>query len=145
VTGTGTAETGHGRCRKNLGEYPDALQVLLNEHEEFDWDRSGTSGTGDRLNAAGESARSAWLMVPGQASGISWRYMRMLAGLPDVKPDRMVIRFLTSALHVVETSIDSDRAADLIQAAAEHFGVDQRALDHEIWEYQSGNRLVTTR
>jgi hypothetical protein len=42
----------------------------------------------------GEQVRGAWCAVPGQGSGVSWRYLRMLAGLPDVKPDRMVIRFL---------------------------------------------------
>jgi hypothetical protein len=40
----------------------------------------------------GEQVREAWRSVPGQRSGVSWRYLRMLAGLPDVKPDRMVIR-----------------------------------------------------
>ena len=88
----------------------------------------------------GEQVREAWCSVPGQRSGVSWRYLRMLAGLPDVKPDRMVIRFLAAALHVDERSIDADRAVVLVQAAAEHFDVDQRALDHEIWEYQSGRR-----
>jgi hypothetical protein len=52
----------------------------------------------------------------------------------------MVIRFLAAALHVDESSIAADRAVALVQAAAEHFDVDQRALDHEIWEYQSGRR-----
>ena len=95
----------------------------------------GADGT-----ALGDQARDAWCGIPGQGSGISWRYLRMLAGLPDVKPDRMVIRFLASALAVDGASIDADRAVRLVQAAAEHFGVDQRALDHEIWEYQSGKR-----
>lgn len=88
----------------------------------------------------GEQVRAAWCAIPGQRSGVSWRYLRMLAGLPDVKPDRMVIRFLASALGVDESRIDADRAVALVQAAAEHFGVDQRALDHEIWQYQSGKR-----
>jgi hypothetical protein len=88
----------------------------------------------------GDRARDAWCAVPGQGSGISWRYLRMLAGLPDVKPDRMVIRFLAAALDIDEGSITLDRAVGLVQAAAAHFGVDQRALDHEIWEYQSGRR-----
>ena len=92
----------------------------------------------------GEQVREAWCSVPGQRSGVSWRYLRMLAGLPDVKPDRMVIRFLAAALHVDERSIDADRAVVLVQAAAEHFDVDQRALDHEIWEYQSGRPRATT-
>jgi len=88
----------------------------------------------------GEQVRDAWCAIPGQGSGISWRYLRMLAGLPDVKPDRMVIRFLASALDVDESSIDADRAVALVQATAQHFDVEQRALDHEIWEYQSGRR-----
>jgi hypothetical protein len=90
--------------------------------------------------ALGDQAREAWCGIPGQRSGISWRYVRMLVGLPDVKPDRMIIRFLASALGVDEASIDADRAVALVQATAECFGVDQRALDHEIWEYQSGKR-----
>lgn len=88
----------------------------------------------------GGQAEAAWCAIPGQRSGISWHALRMLAGLPDVKPDRMVIRFLASALHVGETSIDADRAIALVQAAARHFGAEQRALDYEIWEYQSGKR-----
>lgn len=90
--------------------------------------------------ALGEQAKERWLAVPGQRSGISWRYLRMLAGLPDVKPDRMVMRFVASALSVDESTITTDRAVTLVRAAADHFGADQRALDHEIWEYQSGKR-----
>lgn len=87
-----------------------------------------------------EQLRSAWRAIPGQGSGISWRYLRMLLGLPDVKPDRMVLRFVASALGVDEASVRPDYAAGLVEAAASRFGVDQRALDHEIWEYQSGKR-----
>lgn len=90
--------------------------------------------------ALGDQAREAWLAIPGQRSGISWRYVRMLAGLPDVKPDRMVVRFIASALGEGESTINTDRAVELVQAVAEQLGVDQRALDHEIWEYQSGKR-----
>ena len=88
----------------------------------------------------GGQVKGAWCAVPGQGSGVSWRYLRMLTGLPDVKPDRMVIRFLAAALAVEEGSIAADRAVALVRAAAKHFDVDQRALDHEIWEYQSGKR-----
>ena len=41
----------------------------------------------------GQSLETAWRTVPGQRSGISWRYLRMLVGLEDVKPDRMVTAF----------------------------------------------------
>lgn len=88
----------------------------------------------------GDDAEAAWRAIPGQRSGISWRYLRMLLGLPDVKPDRMVIRFVASALGVEESAVSPDRAVALVRAAADHFGTDPRALDHEIWEYQTGNR-----
>jgi len=88
----------------------------------------------------GDQVKQAWLAIPGQRSGISWRYLRMLLGLPDVKPDRMILRFVGSALGVGESAVNGDEAVALIEAAAQHFGVDPRALDHEIWEYQSGKR-----
>lgn len=90
--------------------------------------------------ALGDQAKDRWLALPGQRFGVSWRYLRMLVGLPDVKPDRMVMRFVASALGVDESMITTDRAVALVVAAADHFGVEQRALDHEIWEYQSGKR-----
>jgi hypothetical protein len=76
-------------------------------------------------------ARWFWLAV----ASCGARYLRMLAGLPDVKPDRVVIRFIAPALDSEDRSIDADQALALVRAAVEHFGVDQRALDHEIWEY----------
>ena len=35
-----------------------------------------------------------WSTVPGQGSGVSWRAFSMLVGLPEVKPDRMIRRFV---------------------------------------------------
>ena len=55
----------------------------------------------------GDEARTAWTAVPGQSSGVSWRYLRMLLGLPDVKPDRMVIRFIASAMYAATSAIPS--------------------------------------
>jgi hypothetical protein len=99
-----------------------------------------TDGTG-----LGGRAQEEWLTLPGQGSGISWRYLRMLLQLPDVKPDRMVTRFIACALGVDENAVDQGTAVRLVRAAAEHFGVDQRALDHEIWQYyQSGYPRSTT-
>ena len=82
-----------------------------------------------------EALATRWRSLPGQRSGISWRYLRMLVGLEDVKPDRMVIRFLEGALN---RSVDLEAAVELVRAAAGRLGVGQRALDHEIWEFQSG-------
>ncbi|MGH8981431.1 MAG: hypothetical protein ACRDWE_10505, partial [Acidimicrobiales bacterium] len=99
--------------------------------------------TADDFRAAdgqdlGQQVAQTWRALPGQGSGISWRYLRMLAGLADVKPDRMVIRFVASSLRVPESAVRPDEAVQLVAAAAAHFGVDVRSLDHEIWKYQSG-------
>jgi hypothetical protein len=47
----------------------------------------------ERLNALGED----WMGLTGQSSGLSWDYVRMLAGLEGVKPDRMLRRFVAGA------------------------------------------------
>jgi len=83
----------------------------------------------------GEVLEARWRSLPGQRSGISWRYLRMLVGLEDVKPDRMVVRFLEGALN---RSVDIEAAVEIVRAAAGRLGVGERALDHEIWELQSG-------
>ncbi len=84
-----------------------------------------------------DQARTAWTAVPGQSSGVSWRYLRMLLGLPDVKPDRMVIRFIASALGIAERTLERERAVQLVCAAAERLGVEPPALDHAIWTWQT--------
>ena len=54
------------------------------------------------LTAAGEERlqhlRARWSTVPGQASGVSWRAFCMLVGLAEVKPDRMIRRYVATAL-----------------------------------------------
>lgn len=77
--------------------------------------------------------------VPGQASGISIRYFFMLAGSPDlIKPDRMILRFLTGALG---RDVSPNEAVDLLagvvtQLRAAGLGVDARSIDSAIWQHQ---------
>jgi len=77
--------------------------------------------------------------IPGQRSGKSLRYFWMLAGSDElVKPDRMILRFLESALG---RSVSSNEAQPLLQEAAQllrplHPRLTPRLLDHEIWKYQ---------
>ena len=95
----------------------------------------------------GEQVKAVWLGQPGQRSGTSWRYLRMLTGQDDVKPDRMVRRFVARALGFgenAETSVSEDKSVDLICDAAEAFGVSQRILDHEIWNYESNRASAST-
>jgi hypothetical protein len=82
-----------------------------------------------------EKAKARWRAVPGQRSGVSWRYLLLLAGRQEVKPDRMLIRFVAAALGR-ETS--ADEAATLVMAAADSLGTEPRLLDHRIWRFQSG-------
>lgn len=81
------------------------------------------------------------LSIPGQRSGISLTYFYMLTGSPGlVKPDRMVSGFLKDALNRDVYDQDAQR---LISQASRLLNSDfpkltPRALDHEIWKYQSG-------
>jgi hypothetical protein len=77
--------------------------------------------------------------IPGQGSGISLQYFWMLSGADAfVKPDRMVVRFLESAL---SRPVDLAEAVDLVREASRQLNNDfpkmsPRLLDHEIWKYQ---------
>jgi hypothetical protein len=80
-----------------------------------------------------------WSTVTGQASGVSWRALAMLVGLPEVKPDRMIRRFAATALgRRTASAVGVDEARDLVMATAARLGVSPRDLDYAIWAYQSG-------
>ena len=74
--------------------------------------------------------------IPGQSSGLSWRYFLMLAGREDlVKPDRMILRFLERTLR---RPVGPDEAQPLLRATAaalarEFPGLTARTLDNLIW------------
>ena len=94
------------------------------------------------LTGAGEERlehlRARWSTVPGQASGVSWRAFCMLVGLAEVKPDRMIRRYVATALgRSAETAVGVEEARDLVMATAVHLGISPRELDYAIWSYQS--------
>ncbi len=78
--------------------------------------------------------------IPGQKSGISLTYFFMLAGSSDfIKPDRMIIRFLESAL---DKKVQLDEAQELLRDASKILKVQYkdmtpRILDHQIWRKMS--------
>lgn len=83
--------------------------------------------------------RARWCTVPGQGSGVSWRAFALGLGLPEVKPDRMIRRFVAAALgRPGEATVKLDEARDLVIATAARLGISPRALDHAIWSHQSG-------
>lgn len=86
------------------------------------------------------SVRDAWLAVPGQKSGITWRYVLMLVGVPGVKPDRMIIRFVADTLGLNRRKVATTFAADAITETANALDMSPTDLDHAIWEWQRKQR-----
>ena len=86
-----------------------------------------------------DCCRDAVLAIPGQKSGISFKYFLMLAGHDGfVKPDRMVLRFVANALGVDVQSIDAGRAETLVQSVARELSKEfpkltASRLDYETW------------
>jgi hypothetical protein len=83
-----------------------------------------------------ETLKRAWRSeLRSQRSGISWRYLLMLAGAEGVKPDRMITRFL--GRHVAgEAGLSQEAATDLVTAVARDLGVSANTLDHRIWLHE---------
>lgn len=79
--------------------------------------------------------------IPGQGSGISFSYFMLLAGSDDeVKPDRMIIRFVARAIGVETVSVSVAKqaiigAARILQSEYPH--VTPRLLDSEVWGLES--------
>lgn len=88
----------------------------------------------DEAEAA--EVRQGWCGVIGQASGVTWHYVQMLAGVPGVKPDRMIIRFVADALEQPTSRVGRSFAVDVVSAAAVELGVEATTLDHVIWQWQ---------
>lgn len=92
--------------------------------------------TTDDLLANSERVRAEWRSIPGQrSSSTGWRYLLLLAGAREVKPDRMVCRFIADR---IGRTPSLDEAHDLVIEAAVTLGLDPAALDHSIWRFQSG-------
>lgn len=84
----------------------------------------------------GSALKGKWKEIPGQkSSDTGWRYLLLLAGSQQVKPDRMIKRFVGAALG---RTVNEAEAARLLTSAAPLLGVDLRALDHAVWRHQSG-------
>jgi hypothetical protein len=77
--------------------------------------------------------------VPGQRSGITFKYFCMLAGSSDlIKPDRMIRRFLFEALG---SALTPDECQESLQGVVrlllpDYPHLTPRMLDYRIWAYQ---------
>lgn len=91
------------------------------------------------LQANADEVAAHWRQIPGQrSSATGWRYLLLLAGASEAKPDRMIVRFVSGA---VGRPVAPEEAHTLLQAAAPRLGVPLPSLDHRIWLYQSGRLL----
>lgn len=114
----------------------DAARVLTAEGIETTVALLGAAEDEERL----ERLRKAWCAVKGQRSGITWHYMQMLAGIPGVKPDRMVIRFVADSLQRPRRSVTTGFALEILTAAAMEMGISPTDLDHAVWQFQRGGK-----
>ena len=78
-----------------------------------------------------------WLAITGQSSALTWSYFLMLVGIPGVKADRMIVRFVTQVLGRPR-EVSRKEASRLVEEVADIMGVNCIYLDHTIWRYQSG-------
>ena len=78
-----------------------------------------------------------WLAITGQSSALTWSYFLMLVGIPGVKADRMIVRFVTQVLGRPR-EVSRKEASRLVEEVADIMGVNYIYLDHTIWRYQSG-------
>lgn len=114
----------------------DAATVLAAHEIDTTASLLGAAEDEERL----ERLRSAWCAVKGQRSGITWHYMQMLAGIPRVKPDRMICRFVADSLQQPRRSVTTGFALEILTAAAKEMGMSPTDLDHAVWQFQRGRR-----
>ena len=87
----------------------------------------------------GSSLEEAILRIPGQSSGISFRYFQMLAGSDDlIKPDRMILNFL---LGILKRPLSLNEAQEIMTEVCAELKpgfslLTPRLLDNRIWMYQ---------
>lgn len=72
--------------------------------------------------------------IKGQASGISWKYLLMLAGQSGVKPDRMVNRFMKRM--GANAGMTPEVFVQKIVDAINRKDIDATAVDHRIWSIE---------
>lgn len=85
-----------------------------------------------------DELKALWRSTPGQRSGITWEYALMLMGVPGVKADRMVVRYVARAIGRAMSDVSPAEAAALVRRLAQQKGWDVIRTDHAIWRFESG-------
>lgn len=94
-----------------------------------------------------ERQKGAWTAVHGLGPA-TWRYFRLLNGKEDVKPDRMLQRWVQAALclpNIPSASATVALLEDLRRTLEARWGqrVSRRAIDQTIWFHESGRAPPT--
>lgn len=95
----------------------------------------------DRNARESSDLAKGWYTIPGQRSGLTYDYFLMLLGLPGVKADRMIRRYVTRAVGSSRT-VDAKSASRLVEKVADEINVDYSTLDHTIWRFESGREYL---
>ncbi len=104
---------------------------------------NGIDDFGDMTDIRLAAAEALIREIPGQGSGISFDYFRMLAGDDSrIKPDRMVQRFIAKAINAKPEQVTSDIARTTLQnaiplLAEQGIAWPPRQLDYSIWKRES--------
>ena len=78
----------------------------------------------------------AWTALPGQATGVTWRRLLMLAGVDAVWPDRIGVHFVASALDLPPRDVTPEFAVAALTGAAGVLGVPPGALDRTAGQWR---------
>ncbi|SET33303.1 hypothetical protein [Geodermatophilus poikilotrophus] len=101
----------------------------------------GAASTAEVRVAAEDPAKLAelhagWSAVVGRGTGATWHYLLILAGVPGVKPDRLIARFVSDATGVPSRLLETAAAGRLLELAATELGVSSAILDFHVWDWQ---------
>lgn len=129
---------------------PDELAVILDNRQRLSGGLTKSAaaaaaasalvaaGVRHASDAAGSDAeQAAWCSVKG-LSEVTWSYVLVLLGVPGVKADVMIRRFVGGAIGRHPTAAE---ARTLLLEAAERIDVNPTELDHAIWAWQRGRRM----
>ena len=117
----------------------DAVLRLLEMLGSCDFDIQTTEQL--RSHFKDEKLDAAIRSIHGQSSGISAKYLFLLAGVEDaIKPDRMIVRFVSDAVGRKVTPLEAqDLLVETVPGLKSAFpDVTPRLLDHVIWHSVRG-------
>jgi hypothetical protein len=91
-----------------------------------------------RQRAFDADVKQAWTGVHG-LGWVTWQYFCALNGIDELKPDTMLMRFVTKTLGRRVDAVETNDLLSRVWKALlpSHPGLTKRALDHAIWRFES--------